>query len=112
MSRVLVISTLVDQADYTLRTRLDGKEYNFHLLWNEREERWYLDIADESGNTVCAGIKLVTNWPLLRYYQSNPAVPPGDLYVIDESPDGTPPAVDGLGDGQRCSLVYITATDL
>ncbi len=112
MSQTLVIPTVQDQADYTLRTRLDGKEYNFHLLWNEREERWYLDISDESDVVVCAGVKLVTNWPLLRYYRSNPDAPPGELWVIDESDDGSPPAIDGLGETQRCSLVYVSATDL
>lgn len=112
MGLTLLIPTVQDQADYSLRTRLDGREYNFHLMWNEREDRWYLDISDESDVVVCAGIKLVTNWPLLRYYHADPAVPPGELVVVDETSDGSPPEIDGLGENERCTLIYLSATDL
>jgi len=105
----LVISTVTDEAEYTLRTRLDGADYNLHFQWNEREGRWYLSIADESDNPIVTSIKLITNWPLLFYYQSNPKVPPGELVVVDQTNDGSPPGISDLGEGQRCQLIYMTA---
>ncbi len=112
MTTPLIIQTVTDQADYTLRTRLDGRDYGLHMLWNQREGRWYLTISDYQDNLLIASIKLVTNWSLLDFYQYDPNVPPGKLLVTDSSPDGSSPGIDELGPNQRCQLVYVPATDL
>lgn len=112
MSQTLVLATVTDEADYTIRTRLDGVDYNLRFQWNDREARWYLAIFDIDETLIVGGLKLITNWPLLRFYQSNLAVPPGEFYVTDLTNDGSPAGIDELGDGKRCSLIYVSATDL
>jgi len=112
MATELVIPTVVGSPDYTLRTRLDGREYNLRFLWNQREGRWYLNISDDSDTPIVSGQKLVCNWPLLRFYQYDKRVPPGDLRVISLSADGSPPGWEDLEIGRRCQLVYFPKTDL
>ena len=52
------------------------------------------------------GLRLVANWPLLKPYQWDERVPPGELAVADLTGDGTPPKLDELGEGRRCQLIY------
>jgi hypothetical protein len=89
-----------------MRTKLDGRDFNLSFSWNEREERWYLAMADEEENVLVAGIKLVSNWPLLRYYHFDPRVPPGELVVHDLTSSNAPPGFDELGIDRRCQLGY------
>lgn len=113
MNELLAIQTdLTGEADYSIRTTLDGKEYNFHFLWNQRVERWNLSIKDDADTLLVGSITLVSNWPLLRGYRADPNVPPGELLVLDASADKTPPGLGDFGVGRRCTLVYLTATDL
>src|ERR1700733_16174280 len=105
MASYFIIATSADPY-YSLRTRLDGRDYNLRFAWNDREERWYLSISDDQDNLLLAGIKLVANTPLIRYYHSDPNVPPGEFWVIDQTPDGSPPGLVELGENSRCQLVY------
>lgn len=106
------IPTVAGVPYYTLRTRLDGRDYNMRFAWNERAERWHLDIMTDTGELLVAGIKLVANWPLLRFYHSDSRLPPGELSVIDLTPDGSPPGLSDLEIGARCTLTYYPTTDL
>ena len=51
---------------YTQQTELDGKTYTLEFEYIERENFWMLHIADQDGNPLVYGIKLIANWPLLR----------------------------------------------
>lgn len=95
---------------YSQTTRLDGRDYVLHFAWNQREERWYLSIHDEEDAPIVQGLKLIANWPLLRYYHSDSRVPPGEIIVVDATGDGSPPLLDELGPGKRCELTYTPAT--
>lgn len=98
--------------DYLARTRLDGREFLFRFLWSEREGRWTFDLYDDAEALILAGVRVVANWPLLRFYKHDPRVPQGDLRAIDLTPDGTPPGFKDLGIGRRCELTYFQADDL
>lgn len=93
------------------RTTLDGRDYNLRFAWNQREERWYLDIADGDDTAILTGLKLVTNWPLLRAYHADHRVPPGELAVFTMLPDTSPPGLFDLGVGLRCTLYYASPND-
>ena len=108
---ILVIPTDSDPY-YSIRSRLDGKDYGLSFAWNDREERWYLSIYDDADNLLLAGIKLIANWPLLRNYHADPNVPPGELMVVDQTRDGTPPGLKELGENARCVLCYQEVTAL
>lgn len=97
---------------YTQRTRLEGRDYVLTFRYNEREERWYLDLADDEESYIAVGIKLVANWSLLHPYRYDARTPPGQLNVADISGDGSPPTLFELGEGKRCQLLYWTREEL
>jgi hypothetical protein len=107
---ILTIPTTLGEPYYTQTTRLDGRDYILHFAYNQRTDRWYLSLHDDENVPLIAGLKLVANWPLLRHYQWDERVPPGELTVADLTGDGTPPGLDDLGPGRRCELVYRPAT--
>jgi len=95
---------------HSIRTRLEGRDYILHFAYNQREARWYLSIHDDEDIALVQSIKLVTNWPLLRFYHHDPRVPPGDMMVIDQTNgDKAPPGLDDFGPGLRCELTYFTS---
>lgn len=107
MAEVLIIPTLTDgTAFYSLRTTLDGLDYQLELDWSSREERWYLSLKDSLGALLMGSTKLVCDIPFLRYRRHVDGTPPGELMVVTESQDNSPPGFFELGDGARCQLVY------
>jgi hypothetical protein len=99
-----VIPLTSDSPHYEQQTELDGVVYALTLEWNEREGAWYLTLADANGDIIRAGIKLVTNWRLLRRVR-DARRPPGELVAYD-------PAGKGLGRdnlGTDVQLLYADA---
>jgi hypothetical protein len=95
---------------YLQKVRLDGRDFVLHFAFNQREDRWSLDIHDDEDEPIVQGLKLLANWPLLRHYRWNESLPPGELIVMDLTGDGAPPGLDELGDGKRCQLIYQATT--
>ncbi len=108
--RTVTIPTAVGVPHYTMRCRLDGKDYNFRMKWNERSQRWHMNIYADDETPLVLGIKLVANWPLIRYYQYNPDVPQGALIAVDLSNDGSPPGLYDFGEDLRVELTYFPVT--
>lgn len=101
------IPTLDDgSANYTMRTRLDGRDFNLHFKWNAREERWYFDILTDAEVPIAMGIKIIANRPLTRFYQWDRRLPPGDLIAWDLTNNGSPPGFYDLAKGKRVELSY------
>jgi hypothetical protein len=89
------------------RTTLDGREYLIRLDWNGREGRWYLSLETVDGIQLMRGVKIVSNWPLLRRLVA-PEAPPGPLIAQSFSPDTSPPGFYDLG--RRVRLLYFPQT--
>ena len=89
-----------------MTVRLDGRDYVLELRFNQREQRWYLSIADDEGDAILSGLKLQANWPLLVRHRYDTRVPPGELLVAVTTPDRSPPTLEDLGEGKRCELTY------
>ncbi|MCK6585962.1 MAG: hypothetical protein L6Q76_00095 [Polyangiaceae bacterium] len=118
---IVIIPTTggVELANQTQRTALDGRDYLLTLRWNQREEAWYLDLADADDVLIRAGMKLVMGQPLLRGVL-DARRPPGELLVLDM--EGTSDAVADLGPriadpglddlGVRHHLAYLDAAEL
>jgi len=88
------------------RLTLDGRAYSLALAWNMRAAGWYLSLSDAEGVPFASGLRLVPNWPLLRYHKWREACPPGELIAQD---DGSGAAIgfdDIGGDRPRVILVY------
>jgi len=108
LQATLVIPTIPGRPYYNLRTKLDNTDYTLRFAWNQRLERWSMDILSIQDIVLVSGIKLVSNWPLLRYYQWDLRVPQGEVMAVDLSPDLSPPGIDDLGVGLRCELTYFS----
>lgn len=60
------IPTSPEMPHYTQQSEVGGKTYTFEFEFIERENFWLLHIADQNGQVIVNGIKLVADWPLLR----------------------------------------------
>jgi len=102
----LLIPTRVGLPDYSMRTSLDGRDFNLRFVWNMREERWYMDIRTDIDEPLALGVKIVSNWPLLRGAEFDLRLPQGMFVAIDATNDGSPPGLYDFGIGKRVELSY------
>lgn len=87
-----------------LVVKLDGANYVLTLRWNARALAWFLDVANEDGDLLAAGRKVVVDWPILGRNETDPALPQGYLWAVDTSGQQLDPTLDDLG--TRVQLVY------
>lgn len=105
----LLLPTRTDLSHYIVQVELDGALFSLTFHWNEREEYWYLSIADAEGVDVATGIKIVINTPLLRRLVSENR-PAGELMALDSATTtGGDPGLNELGG--RVVLAYEEASD-
>ncbi len=106
-----VIPTGTDPS-YEQTVTLDGIPYLLDFQYNQREDRWYLELSTVDGDPIYGAVKLVPEYPL--FCQCVDArQPPGQFFVISsEANDDSPPGLDELDVGARCKLVYIPAADV
>lgn len=88
------------------RLTLDGRVYTLRLDWNETARGWFFSLLDSEDVPVMLGVRVVANWPLLRWKKWDPRCPPGELAAVDETGDGSPPGFDDFGLGKRVQLTY------
>jgi hypothetical protein len=103
---LLTIPVVEGRAHTTQRINLDGRVYTLVMKWNEGQETWYLSLYDSEESPIVQGLRIVSNWPLLRYYHFDTRTPPGELYAQDLTGDGSPPGFDDFGIGKRVELTY------
>jgi hypothetical protein len=108
----LLVPTSPGVPFYTQKTRLDGRDYVLTFRYSQREDRWYLSLADSEEIPILSGLKLVANWPLLQAYHYDTRVPRGELSAMDLSGDDTPPGLNELGEGLRVQLIYFPVGSL
>jgi hypothetical protein len=95
-----------------MTVRLDGRDYVLELRYNQREERWYLSVADDEGAPILSGLKLQANWPLFWRHRYDVRVPPGEIMAAATGTDRSPPTLTELGEGKRCELTYYDRAEL
>jgi hypothetical protein len=105
----ILIPNVVDAAYSSQKLRLEGRDYRFDFAYNQREDRWYLSIYDDEDDPLVTGLKIITSFPLLRRYQADPRVPPGELMAISLTGDDSPPGFSDFGVGRRVELTYFEA---
>jgi cag pathogenicity island protein 13 len=108
---ILTIPTTNDPFQ-RMTVRLDGRDYVLELRFNQREDRWYLSIADDESVPLLSGLKLQANWPLLWRHRYNVQLPPGEIMAAVTTGDRTPPTLNDLGEGKRCELTYFDRAEL
>ena len=105
------IPTLPDPY-YTSRVRLDDRDYTLEFYYSTRQERYYLSLYDAEEKPLVAGLKLVCNVPLLRFYHYRDGMPSGELVVTCATQNPVPPKLGELGEDLRCELTYYTRAEL
>lgn len=108
---ILTIPTTSDTPFFSQVSQLEGVDYVFVFVYNQRENCYYLSLETVAGDEIVKGLKLVCNVPLLlKTIQGNLALPPGQLFVASsETSDDSPPGLNELG--ARCELIYFTSDD-
>lgn len=97
-------------AFFTKRVPLDGVDYLFDFSYNQREDCFYLTINDSVGVHILGPIKIVSNFPLLRYRRYAVGLPPGELWAIAFKNEQAAPGLNRLG--ADISLVYNDAEEV
>lgn len=94
---------------FDIQTSLEAVTYTLQFRWNVRAAAWFMDVFNETADTLLMpGIKLVATWPLAAYHSNRQ--PPGAFIVVDSAGEDVDP--DDLSLGVRHSLVYFTSTEL
>lgn len=89
---------------------IEGTEYLLQFYWSDREQAWYLSIANQDETPLASWIRLVADSNLLRRFRSFGTVPPGYLMAWDSS--GQSQEIATQADlGNRVLLTYITSDD-
>ncbi len=98
-----------DAPHFTQTTALDGVDFRFEFRFNEREQRFYMDLRDVDDDPILVGVKLVADWDALRYLV-DPRRPQGTIMIVDSQGEGRAARLGDLG--RRIKLIYLTAEDL
>ena len=103
-----LIPTFDDEL-WTQSTTLEGTTYVLTFQFNWTTSAWYMSIADASGVDIYNGVKFTVGIPLL-FRCKDIRRPPGELFIISNTTDTSPPGLFDLLPGSgRCQLYYIDA---
>jgi len=110
MAIVSIPCSPAGQPSWMQRTTIAGRDYQLTFQWVQRDGHWWFSLADQDGAPITSGVKLVTNWPLLRGV-TDTRRPPGNLMVVDGT--GVNDLDPGFSDlGTRFLLMYADPSDL
>lgn len=108
---ILTVPTLPDEPFYEQTSTFEGVNYGLVFRYNQREDRWYMTIQNETGTDLVRGIKLVTGGVFLTARYRTLGLPPGEFMVGAPLGQPTAPGFGELGEDRRCQLLYITSDD-
>lgn len=97
------------RAFFLERVELDGLVYLLDFKYNQREDAFYLEIQDETGEHLAGPMKLVSNWSILKPFRYVPGLPPGEIIAVDSTGIDTP----GFGSlGTTVPLWYLDEAEV
>ncbi len=100
----LVMPVRADLPAYTFQIDLESKLFTFTFRYNERMDRWIMDIADENENELLLGTPILTQTNLIERFKDD-NLPPGEFFAIDESGEDKQPGREDLGNDVK--LFYV-----
>ena len=86
-----------DLPSYTMRVDLNSVIYILSFRFNQRGERWVMDILTEEEETIIQGVVLLTGIPLLTQYV-DARLPEGDFIIFDRLEKNINPTRDNFGE--------------
>jgi hypothetical protein len=91
-------------------TALGDGDFVFRVLWNHRDESWYLDAYEEDGVTaIFHGAKIVLGAHIARVHR-HPLLVRGAFIAVDTSHARTDAGFFDLG--TRVLVLYVTEVEL
>lgn len=103
MADIIEIPTTKDFPSQSATVTIDNAIFIFHFRWNDRFERWFMDILDESENNILVGVPLHINRDLIGRFRT-PALPQGQMIFYDTSEKIREAGRDDMG--YRAKLLY------
>lgn len=83
---------------HKFRVTLSGVVYTLRFRFNNRSNRWEMDIADASDTDILDGIPLLIESDLTYQYRDSVAgLPPGQFTVVDITGAGQQPTLYSFG---------------
>jgi len=101
------LDDLADEGSIEFRTRLAGAMFRMRIAYNERDDRYYLDIYDDDDVVIGLSIAMVLDAPLLAR-SVKVTRPRGELFCVDVG--GGQPRRNVLGNG--VDLVFTPWEDI
>lgn len=96
-------------ASYRENVTIENTVYGLLFHWNYRGRFWSVDIQDDTGATLVAGIKIVPRYGLLAPYQYKD-IPQGLLMAINPSAPNRPIGRNDLP--ELADLLYLTKQEV
>lgn len=104
MSGIPVQLPVVPSQAQRFKLDLGGTTYNFRLTYNAAQDGcWVMDIGDDNGAVLVAGIPLVSGVDLLAQHRHLGFT--GGLIVTTDRGAGEVPSFDGLGVTSRLFFI-------
>ena len=95
---------------YTLDVELDDIEFRLEFKFNARDQAWYLSIYDTNDTPLRSGLRVVSDWTLLRLWQEIQLRPEGELIATTQGGIARPALIDELG--EDVVLTYLDADEI
>lgn len=99
----VIPSTSTLGAFFTESVELSGVSFRLDFRFNTRDNHWYIDIFDEDDNPLRRGVKILTNWTMLRGWTDG-GRPPGEIGLLRADTDDDI-GIDELG--ETFDLIYL-----
>ena len=100
---ILQIPVRSDIPSYEFQITLEGTPFRLAFRYNRRRERWAMDIKNQEGVTLLAGVPILVAMDLTTRFRVVGG-PPGRFFAVDTSNQDMPPAEADLGN--RVLLYY------
>lgn len=104
---ILKVPARNDLPSYNFRIDLDGTVYELTFRYNGRMDRWFMDIADQRGVIIRAGIILLTEVDLFPFLKRD-NYPQGDFFLFEDT--GIIKNAGRLELGDNINLYYRTVS--
>jgi len=84
-----------DDRNFIVTVDLSGIDYRLNFHHNHREDFWYYDLLTAEEVPLRTGLKVVSNYPMLRLFVDI-TKPDGELICVDTYAVTRDPALDDL----------------
>ena len=93
----------LEATNQSFRLKMEGVNYNFRLLYNQRAGTWTIDITSEAGERIAMGVALKLGTTPLYFLRKRI----GDVISYDTAGKGTEADFENLSD----TVLFVQLTE-